>query len=55
MNEIIERHGLWVSCFGLVGGWTLQNIALAAAVLSSLATASLALYTLYLKIKKKDK
>lgn len=55
MQDMIEKHGLWVSAFGVIGGWPLAKVAILAAIFAHVAAGALALYTLYLKIKKKDK
>ena len=55
MQDMIEKHGLWLSAFGLAGGWTLTKVAIMAAIFAHVAAGALALYTLYLKFKNKDK
>lgn len=51
----IDRHGLTLAMFGAAGGWGLQKFAIIAAIFSSLTSGALALFTIYLKLKKKDK
>lgn len=53
--NFLEKHGLLIATAGVGFSWSLQTWAVVAAIFSGISTGVLALVTMYLRIKRKEK